>query len=120
VAYLFLVRRMLRFAVLFICLTALQAVALATTYDPPEVRAMFFYRPHPDYPFQLRARHFVGSGLFRLHVDERGSVTSVDVLRSTGHPELDSEALKAYRKWRAKPGTTREVDLPCTFALRHT
>jgi periplasmic protein TonB len=79
---------------------------------------MFFYRPHPDYPSPLRARHLTGSGLFRLHVNEQGKVTSVEILQSTGHRELDDEGLKAFRQWRAKPGTEREVDLPLRFSMR--
>ena len=69
------------------------------------------------YPRQLRILRLRGSGNFRLHIDAHGQVTAVDILKSTGDKELDHEAVKALRRWRAKPGPRWDVDVPVTFFL---
>ena len=89
--------------------------ALARRYSGAEMRAMFTFMPRPDYPYKARLFHLEGDGMFRLLVNEQGKVTSVATLQSTGHPELDREAVKAYMRWRARPGSKREVDVPTTF-----
>ena len=90
---------------------------LAKRYTDAELRATFMKMPPPEYPFEARSHHHTGSGLFRLIVDERGAVTSVDVLKSTGHPELDYCSVSGFRRWYARPGARREVDVPVTFTL---
>jgi len=76
---------------------------------------MFTFMPLPDYTYKARLFHLAGDGMFRLLVNEQGKVTSVVTLQSTGHPELDREVVKAYMRWRARPGPKREVDVPTTF-----
>ena len=83
-----------------------------------EAKAMFVRTPAPDYPYDARRRREEGTGLFRLHVDERGKVTKVTILKSTGHQALDAEALKTYKAWLARPGERRKVDVPLRFVLR--
>jgi outer membrane biosynthesis protein TonB len=39
----------------------------------------------------------------------------VIAVRSTGYGLLDSAAIAALRRWRWKPGTWREVDMPIAF-----
>ena len=94
--------------------------ATARPYSDAELKAMFLRMPNPDYPYQARVRKEEGIGLFRLHVDERGKVTSVTVLRSTGHPALDAEGLKALEGWLARSGERRDVDVPLRFLLSGT
>ena len=55
--------------------------------------------------------------MFRLHVNERGTVTAVTVVKSTGYRSLDSEAIETFKRWVARRGERREVDVPVTFAL---
>ena len=72
----------------------------------------------PDYPYSERKQYHTGSGLFRLSIDPKtGLVTKVATPESTGFPVLDRCAVDGFRKWRWKPGTWREVDLPITFKL---
>ena len=42
-------------------------------------------------------------GTFQLCVDERGSVSSVRQLKSTGYQAYDSELIDAMRRWRYRP-----------------
>src|SRR6266496_990826 len=63
----------------------------------------------PDYPYEYRARHVGGSGLFRATLNvNTGSVTDVAVLKSTGVSILDSCAVKALRQWRWRAGRWKE------------
>jgi TonB family protein len=78
-------------------------------------RAVFVVTPRPDYPYEARRNNIGGKGLLRIYVDETGKVTDVKVLQSTGNRQLDTAGLIAFRHWRAKPGTRREVDMPLTF-----
>ena len=52
-----------------------------------------------------------------LDGDERGKVTDVTILKSTGDKALDSESIRALLQWRARAGTRREVDVPFHFTL---
>jgi len=99
--------------------TALLTSAVAKRYTDAELKAMFVSRTPPYYPVELRQRRVTGSGVFRLYVDQQGKVTAIGVLESTGNKQLDAEALKAFVRWRAKPGAKREVDQPVTFWFRH-
>lgn len=105
-------RRYIAIALLLLSVSA----AFARRYSGAETKAIFTFMPWPDYPYKLRIAHMTGDGMFRLFVNEQGKVTSVTALQSTGHSELDAEAAKAYMRWRARPGTKREVDVPTTFA----
>jgi TonB family protein len=72
----------------------------------------------PDYPYAARDQHLEGSGLYRLNVKSDGTVSSVTVLKSTGHILLDRAAIHAFRQWRFRPGTLRAVKLPINFSMK--
>ncbi len=105
------------------CLTA--EILIATTVHGqrprsehyPDLRTEFIAMPTPVYALEFRRRHITGSGIFTLSVDKKGRVTGVTVRKSTGHRELDAQAIYGLRQWRAKPGTHREIDVPVTFSL---
>jgi TonB family protein len=70
------------------------------------------------YPYQARARHIQGSGLFRISLDlNTGSVKKVTLIQSTGSPMLDTYTTDALHRWRWKPGRWREIDVPITFNI---
>jgi TonB family protein len=72
----------------------------------------------PQYPYQDRARHNQGVGLFRLTLDlHTGVVTNVSIIRSTGFRTLDDSAIAAFRKWRWKSGKWNIVEIPITFRM---
>ena len=83
----------------------------------PDLKGVFIAMPTPVYALELRRPDITGSGIFTLSVDERGKVTDVAVRKSTGHHELDLQAIYGLRQWRAKPGPQRQIDVPMTFSL---
>jgi TonB family protein len=89
----------------------------ARPYSAAEREAMFIRAVKPDYPYEALRRREEGKGLFRLYVDERGRVTAVTILKSTGHQVLDSESLRILKSWRARSGERREVDVPLNYVL---
>jgi TonB family protein len=106
------------------------AVAIAVFCAPPaaadakvryatsaEVLAMFPKKYTPSYPYEARRARMHGSGIFRLYIDKDGVVTTVGVIKSTGHKLLDINAAYGLIHWRAHPGRAREVDLPVTFSI---
>lgn len=78
----------------------------------------FIYRPAPIEAMDLRV--IARQGLVRLHLDERGNVTAVNVVQSTGHRQFDADACATFRRWRAKPGLPREVEMPITAVIGGT
>jgi len=75
------------------------------------------YAPKPDYSLDARSQPLEGRGLFLLHVRPDGTVESVDVVRSTGHSELDQSGVAAFLKWRFRPGSLKQVKIPLEFTM---
>jgi len=72
----------------------------------------------PVYSHGDRLTRRQGTGLFRLYIDlKTGFVTQVAVVKSTGWWSVDTSAVNALRKWRWKPGTWKEVNVPVQFAM---
>jgi TonB family protein len=98
---------------------AASSVSLALAQNPPST-AQAIMAPRPEYPPAARLQHLTGSGVAVLQVDPRsGQVISAQILESTGHKILDDAALKAFRQWRFKPGTTSEVQVPIRYVMEH-
>jgi TonB family protein len=72
----------------------------------------------PDYPYAARDQHQEGNGLYRLNLKPDGTVSSVTVLKSTGHILLDQSAIHAFRQWRFTPGARQAVEVPITFTTK--
>ena len=77
------------------------------------------FAPKPDYPKYARDHHWVGTGCFVMHVDQKtGLVKYVEILQSTGHKMLDDEVVAAFGRWRFKLGVVApKVACPVTFSL---
>ena len=54
-------------------------------------------------------------GVFVLSVAPDGTVSNVTVRTSTGYPELDARAEKWMKKWRFRPSSVTEVQLPMYY-----
>ncbi len=90
--------------------------AVAQTDGPP--MAAVVRSVAPEYPLQARQRRLQGSGILEAKVDfKTGHVTSVQMIKSTGHKILDDAALTAFRQWRFKPGTVRQFRTPIQYEM---
>jgi protein TonB len=74
------------------------------------------YKPGPVYPQLAVLARVSGLVIVEAHVDTRGRVREVRVLR--GHPLLDEAALQAVREWRYQPLLLNGV--PSEFLLTVT
>jgi TonB family protein len=75
------------------------------------------YAARPEYPLEARQRHLEGTGLFAIHIRPNGTVKTVNVLKSIGHPILDQAALAAFRRWKFYPNTVRTVKVPIRYSI---
>ncbi len=92
---------------------------VTTSYDTRGAKAIPSYAPPPDYPVAARQRRLTGKGLFKLSIDRKtGAVLSVATFKSTGHAVLDAAAIKAFRRWRFRPGTSPTVTMPISFSIQ--
>jgi TonB family protein len=79
--------------------------------------ALAIHTPRADYSFAARSHWLEGRGLFILSIRPDGTVESVAVTKSTGHPQLDQSAMAAFRQWRFVPGRLTKVKIPIEFTL---
>jgi TonB family protein len=52
------------------------------------------------------------TGMFKVCIDARGSVSSIGQLRSTGFPAYDDQLAGAIRTWRYRPYAVNNVPIP--------
>ncbi|MDB6148464.1 MAG: hypothetical protein JWO45_2128, partial [Spartobacteria bacterium] len=77
----------------------------ATSARPPGMmsisgaKALAVNAPRPEYPYEARSRHVMGSGVCVVTVDTTsGSVTDATMAQSIGNSILDNSALSAFRR----------------------
>lgn len=75
------------------------------------------YSPSPRYPKKLRWSHWNlrSQGLYRLSFNAEGQVSSVETVRSAGHPAFDETAAATLHQWRAEPGHSWTANVPIAF-----
>jgi TonB family protein len=74
--------------------------------------------PYPDYPYEARRNKAEGKGFFDLHVRQDGTVSRVEIFRSTGHQILDKEAVRVLMAWKFPPNRKwPRVRVPITFIM---
>jgi protein TonB len=59
----------------------------------------------PVYPREEERRGITGTCTVILTYDAAGTVTAVDIIKSSGNRNLDRAAVKAALKWKVNPGT---------------
>lgn len=104
---------------------AVGVLSVVTSFAQPtpdqiaKAKALAVYAPRPAYPYEARSKHMTGSGIVVLNVDpSMGTVTSAQLLKSTGHKILDDAALEAFRRWRFKPGSVHKVKIPINYTMQ--
>ena len=80
-------------------------------------KAVAISAPLPNYPYEARRAHLSSSsGVCVMFVDTTsGTVTSVVMAQSTGNTILDKITTDTFAKWRFKPGTVSQVQVPITY-----
>ena len=82
------------------------------------IKALVLYGPRPDYPYAARRDRITGSGLVLATVNvASGSVLDVRMAQSTGSVILDNSTVSTVRRWRFRPGTLSQVQVPITYTL---
>jgi|SRR5215469_18901660 len=78
----------------------------------------FTYCPFPTLPTEYASEYervrISGAGMYRMTVDQQGSVTGIKILKpmgALGDSPANVAALKTLIRWRAKPGPDRIVDV---------
>jgi TonB family protein len=73
----------------------------------------------PAYPPEARDKGLTGKGVAIVKVDPAtGHVTSVSMIKSTGHDILDNAALRALRQWRYRPRGLTTFEIPIQFTTK--
>jgi TonB family protein len=67
-----------------------------------ESAKIWIYAPFPEYPAHERLMKSQGVTHVRIMIGPDGAVSSAEIVRSSGYPNLDKAALDAVRKWRAR------------------
>ena len=92
--------------------------ASAATISFSSAKALATFAPLPKYPLKVRSDGVTGSGVCVVSVDQAsGRVTGASMEQSTGDSTLDKSAVRAFRKWRFKPGTVSKVRIPIEFTM---
>lgn len=107
---------------------AAESAPVAPTPAPQQARVDVPPKPKqtikPKYPAEARQRGEEGDVLVEIDVTDRGGVTAVRVVRSSGYPALDAAAQKAARQAKFTPAKAdgksvpTTVRLPLTFRLK--
>jgi len=107
--------RVCRVAVTLACASPALADPTVGTRISPR-KDIMIYAPVPHVPLEARSKHLAGSGVFLFHVRPDGTVSSVEVIQSTGHKILDDASVEAFSRWRFKSGlASSKVKIPVTY-----
>jgi TonB family protein len=88
----------------------------ATPTSLSAAKAVAISAPLPDYPYEAKRAHVPGNGVCLITVDTTsGNVTSAIMTKSTGNALLDKITTDTFGRWRFKPGTVSQVQVPITY-----
>jgi hypothetical protein len=107
-------------SILFLLALSLRCEAETHAFIPGKFQGIILYAPIPMYPNAARSGAMIGAtGAYRLTIDQRtGEVSEVGVLKRSGHYQVDGAMVFEFFKWRFKPGTIRQLDIPVSFETR--
>ena len=98
---------------------AQQVAGHPSTMSISSAKGMASYAPKPEYPYEARSRHIVGSGVCVLSIDvASGNVTDASMAVSIGNPILDNSTVTTFRRWKFRPGAAApKVKVPITYTM---
>jgi protein TonB len=97
--------------------------ALYATSGSRASKPAYLYNPHPPYPELARRAGQTGVVMLRVSINEKGRVSAVSLIRSSGHSLLDDRARTAVQRWIFRPArlngkpVATQVDVPVRFSL---
>lgn len=83
----------------------------------------YLFHPAPAYPKDALHARIQGTVLLVVELTASGKPSSVKIVRSSGHPQLDQAALQAVQGWTFQPAlmaghpVNAQVEVPVRFAL---
>jgi TonB family protein len=84
----------------------------------PPWAADVVFSSKPAFPYGERNLRHEGVAVFRLDIDVKsGTTTNATMLQSSGFPKLDDVAFNCVRRWRWRPGTWKQVEVPVMFTI---
>ena len=87
-------------------------------FDTEEGLKPWMYAPFPDYPVDARRLHHTGTVLLSAIIGNDGEVSAVQLIKTSGYSDLDEQAVKAVRHWRAhRHYAGQTLRFPITFKL---
>jgi TonB family protein len=85
---------------------------------PAAWKADLVFSAKPEYPYGERNLRHEGVVIIRLDIDTKtGATTYVTMLQSSGFPKLDEIAVRSVARWRWRPGTWKQVEMPVIFTI---
>ena len=83
---------------------------------PAKFKGIILEAPEPVFAEGSRKDTGVSQGVYRLTINpQTGLVDEVGVLKRTGTQKLDGTAVLTFFKWKFKPGSIRQIDIPVRF-----
>ena len=82
-----------------------------------EVTNAILHHPLPPYPVQAMKEHQEGTVDLRLIVSSDCRLSSIEVVRSSGHKILDDAAIECAKKWTFRADEAGTNTVPFAFML---
>ncbi len=83
---------------------------------PAKFKGIILEAPEPVFAEGSRKDTGISQGVYRLTINpQTGLVDQVGVLKKTGTQKLDGGAVLTFFKWKFKPGSLKQIDIPITF-----
>lgn len=96
---------------------------IATAFVTANAKPYIIDNPKPVYPNSARKRGMQGIVLLSVNISNKGFVTNVIVLSSSGFKLLDRSAIESVTKWRFLPAKkggeniSSQLEIPIRFIL---
>jgi protein TonB len=103
--------------------TGNQAASANATSGSRMTQAAYLFNPHPSYPELARKAGHAGVVILRVSVSERGRVSALHIVKSSGYALLDDRARTTVLRWTFKPArrdgrpVSTQVEVPIRFSL---
>ena len=116
------IRKIYLFVLTGLALLPFSAAADDTIYTKVDINPVPVKTPPPEYPNSMRQQGVSGVVAVSVVIDEKGSVISTTVAKST-HADFESPATDAVKKWKFKPAqkdgapVKMKVTIPIRFNL---